>query len=230
MKLRKFWRDMSDLSMYDAALIMIGTNPDIRNLDELLERTESNERSDKFFQDAITEKCMLIQSACDDKKIPITREDRDDSGQISAATTRIQKDSWLSWLRKLGDYPAVIAAFDTEETELSAPPAELNETLSSSSGEPSLRKGKNSRDAVQKWVTFQATALKKTGDTTALLAERIELLAAKHGYESERGKITETSIERMLPSGITGGRGKNRGQSKNQKPLDIRKTGNNPKK
>jgi hypothetical protein len=81
-------------------------------------------------------------------------------------------------------------------------------------GEPQLIKGKNKRADVDKWVKFQANEMKTPADTGSALAERIQLLAKKHGYESERKELSLATITRMLPSGITGGRGKTVGKSK----------------
>jgi hypothetical protein len=79
-------------------------------------------------------------------------------------------------------------------------------------GEPFLQpKSKNSRAAVDQWVKWQAYQLVKTADTTSELAKRIWALADRWKYESERGPMTIPSITKMLPPGLTGGRGKNKG-------------------
>ena len=83
------------------------------------------------------------------------------------------------------------------------------------SGEPRLRAGRNSRAAVAKWVAWQARATAAKFGNVADLAESIRLVAEKWGYESERGPMTAPSITKMIPAGLTGGRGKNRGRSKN---------------
>jgi len=86
-------------------------------------------------------------------------------------------------------------------------------------GQPSLRDGRNSAEAIQRWVVWQARNLVEAKDTKNKLAERIRLLAEQWRYESERGPQTIPSIVRMLPAGITGGRGKNGSRSKNRPKL-----------
>lgn len=83
-------------------------------------------------------------------------------------------------------------------------------------GEPKLQRGPNKRAKVEVWVKWQAVKLKKDGDNGVDLADRIKSLAdnSTRGYKSEQGELTIPSIVRMLPSGITGGRGKNRSKSK----------------
>ncbi len=79
-------------------------------------------------------------------------------------------------------------------------------------GEPFLQaKSKNSRAAVEKWVAWQAHDKVETTDNTDDLAKRIWKIADSFKYESERGKMTVASITKMLPRGLTGGRGKNKG-------------------
>jgi hypothetical protein len=79
-------------------------------------------------------------------------------------------------------------------------------------GEPFLQpKSKNSRAAVDQWVKWQAHQLVKATDNTFALAERIWEIADRWKYESERGPMTIASITKMLPPGLTGGRGKNKG-------------------
>lgn len=88
-------------------------------------------------------------------------------------------------------------------------------------GEPKLKQGWNSRGAVEKWVAWQAQDKVKEGDKVSDLAENIWLITEKWGYESARGKMTVASITKMIPAGLTGGRGKNKGQSKNMRNLDF---------
>lgn len=73
-------------------------------------------------------------------------------------------------------------------------------------GEPLLREGKNTRRAIQAWVTWQANDKVAAGDTKGNLAERIKLIAQRWRFESEKKALTGSNIERMLPPGITGGR------------------------
>lgn len=81
-------------------------------------------------------------------------------------------------------------------------------------GELNLRQGKNSRELVKAWVDRQARDMRKDGEIVADLAERIKLKADKWGYESERKPPTVASITRMIPPGLTGGRGKSRTRPK----------------
>jgi hypothetical protein len=81
-------------------------------------------------------------------------------------------------------------------------------------GEPWLVKGKNRRKQVDAWVKWQAKEIVEPNDKGNDLAERIQLIADKWGYESEREKLTIASITKMLPAGITGGRAKARGRPK----------------
>lgn len=78
-------------------------------------------------------------------------------------------------------------------------------------GEPSMREGNNPRDNVEKWVDWCARNLKQNGDTTEKLAIRIRLRAERFGYQSARGKFTNTNIIRMLPPGLCGRRGRKPG-------------------
>jgi hypothetical protein len=82
------------------------------------------------------------------------------------------------------------------------------------SDEPRLQKGKNARKAIKAWIEWQARNIVKNGDTGTKLAERIELLAEKWGYQSERVALKAASIIRMIPAGLTGGRAKNTGRTK----------------
>lgn len=86
-------------------------------------------------------------------------------------------------------------------------------------GEPFLSQNhKNCRDAIRKWVHWQAWALVKTDDTAATLVERIWQIADSSKYGSERSKngepMTRATILKELPPEVTGGRGKNKGRSK----------------
>lgn len=86
------------------------------------------------------------------------------------------------------------------------------------SGEPSLRPGKNSREAVAAWVDWQARDLVADGDNVSDIADKIYLIAERWGYQSERQKegekISVANIIKMIPAGLTGGRAKNTGKSK----------------
>lgn len=77
------------------------------------------------------------------------------------------------------------------------------------SGGPSLSPGRNARADMEAWVQYVAGQLLKEEDTGHRLATRIRLLAEKHGYKSERKALTTSSVVKMLPAGITGGRAKN---------------------
>ncbi len=86
-------------------------------------------------------------------------------------------------------------------------------------GEPFLNpKHKNSRDAVRKWVHWQAWALVEKDDMALTLVERIWRIADSFKYGSERSKdgepMTQATILKELPANVTGGRGKNKGRSK----------------
>lgn len=81
-------------------------------------------------------------------------------------------------------------------------------------GKPNLRKGRNSRGAVKAWVASEARNNVKTGDTVCAIAERVQSTAERFGYQSERGPLTVSSIVRMIPAGLTGGRAKNTGRTK----------------
>jgi hypothetical protein len=84
--------------------------------------------------------------------------------------------------------------------------------LKQEADEPFLQaNGRNCRAAVEKWVAWQARTLFEPNDTTDELADRILGIANRWGYESERRPMTIASITKMLPPGLTGGRGKNKG-------------------
>ena len=80
-------------------------------------------------------------------------------------------------------------------------------------GEPPLNLGTNKRGEVDVWVKWQAHKLKSFDDTGTSLAEKIQLLAQKHGYKSERKSLSIPTIVKMLPVKITGGREKRRSKS-----------------
>jgi hypothetical protein len=95
-------------------------------------------------------------------------------------------------------------SFDTEDTPIPT------------TGEPFLRKGKNNRKSVEEWVVWQANDKANKFDNIEDLVTSIRLLAERWGFESERQKLTNGNITKMIPSGLTGGRSKNKGRSKNQ--------------
>ena len=97
-------------------------------------------------------------------------------------------------------------ARDSDTAQQVGPPPARQAIGIREDGEPPLRAGKNSRSAIQEWVTWQAYDQVKDGDTTGTLAERIRLIAERWRYESERVPLTDSTIVRMLPAGITGGR------------------------
>ena len=83
--------------------------------------------------------------------------------------------------------------------------------------EPMLRKGANKRDAVAAWVKWHAKAIAE-GETEAAkdkIADDILARAERFGYESNTRPLSKESVMRMIPSGLTGGRGRKPGsQSK----------------
>ncbi len=81
-----------------------------------------------------------------------------------------------------------------------------------SAGEPFLRQGPNPRAAVKKWVEWQSRREATNFENVTGIANCIKLLAERHGYMSERRKMTVASITKMIPAGLTGGRGKNKGK------------------
>lgn len=84
--------------------------------------------------------------------------------------------------------------------------------------EPPIKKGHNTRKEFEAWVAYQANILLGERGTMRSLAKKILVLANEKGYESERQSIskplTSANIIKMIPSGITGGRGKNGNRSK----------------
>jgi hypothetical protein len=131
---------------------------------------------------------------------------------------------WLEWASRhqfkvhAGFRIAVEELRNTlEPAEQTSKPENEIERSTGLDGEPKLNKGKNSRTAVDAWVKWQATELIEPDDNGNDLAERIQTLAHRWGYQSERGKdgqpLPLTTIIKMLPTGITGGRGKNRRKS-----------------
>jgi hypothetical protein len=82
----------------------------------------------------------------------------------------------------------------------------------SSDNEPFLAQGLNPRAAVEKWVQWHAKRMATDFSKVTDIAENIHLLAKKHGYQSQRGEMTIASITKMIPAGLTGGRGKNKGK------------------
>ena len=101
---------------------------------------------------------------------------------------------------------------NAESLDTKAPPI-------STTAEPYLRQGPNKRKLVMDWVVWQAENKANDFGKVADLASSIRLLAEKRGYESEKGKLSNASVTRMIPSGLTGGRSKNKGRSKNQSAM-----------
>lgn len=71
-----------------------------------------------------------------------------------------------------------------------------------------LKEGKNLRAAVEAWVKLTANEIHRNGEKAEALAKRIEQIAEMNLYKSERGPINKGSILKMLPEGLTGGRGR----------------------
>lgn len=103
----------------------------------------------------------------------------------------------------MGEEPQKEGAGGTTTTKEAKPQPET--------GEPFLQqKARNSRAAVDRWVKWQAHQEIKDTDKTSDLAARIWAIADQWEYQSERGPMTIASITKMLPSGLTGGRSKNK--------------------
>jgi hypothetical protein len=90
--------------------------------------------------------------------------------------------------------------------------------------EPFLAQGPNARAAVEKWVKWHALRMAADFSKMADIAENIQKLAESHGYKSERREISVASITKMIPAGSTGGRGKNKGRSRNMGSLAFGKS------
>jgi len=99
-------------------------------------------------------------------------------------------------------------------TEASQQSAAATGNIQQKDGEPYLKKGANKRATVDAWVKWQARDKVQPTDKQESLAERIQLVADKWGYESERGSLSIATIIKLLPPEITGGRAKNTGKKK----------------
>ncbi len=146
-----------------------------------------------------------------------------DAGHISDAMRPV---GWVEWAKRRGlaNLPSELVAL-AQKSEAHADAKPGTEEVGAGNratakevkpkqdiGEPFLQQySRNSRAAVEKWVAWQAQDKLIDGDTTKHLAGRIFAIAEANGYQSERGELTVASITKMLPSGLTGGRGKNRG-------------------
>ena len=106
---------------------------------------------------------------------------------------------------------------------IAVPNVTIDGKPSQEAGEPYMQKGRNVRAAVKKWVEWQAGEQLHEGDTNNALAERIRLIAERYGYESQREALTASSIARMIPSGLTGGRGKAKSTRNNMPPIAFDK-------
>jgi hypothetical protein len=126
---------------------------------------------------------------------------------ILNSSTEIIVAELVVWL-KSNDWGELAAALSTTADKFA--PGDIWQEPVFAPGEQNLQKGKNSRAAVEAWVEKQARDLFQVGDTTKVLAERIHLLAAKYDYQSERKPLDVGNITKMIPAGITGGRGRNR--------------------
>lgn len=104
------------------------------------------------------------------------------------------------------------------------PSQSVEELVASDSGaqvvgdkEPMLRKGINPRKDVETWVAWWAyqIARDKRDLTKDCIVGEILKKAERFGYQSNNGSLSQMSILRMIPSGLTGGRGRKPGsQSK----------------
>lgn len=108
-----------------------------------------------------------------------------------------------------------MAAYDaTPAGKVEDEEKEGEEIYTREDGEPILRKGKNDRAKVDAWVKWRAAKEVKINDNMNDLATRIKLSAERWGYQSERGPLSISSIVKIIPAGITGGRAKNMGKPK----------------
>lgn len=113
---------------------------------------------------------------------------------------------------------AAVEAPTDEQVKTKAAFDEQDDVLpTAKDGEPCLRNGRNNRAKVAAWVAWQArnfAKLAETETTVDVIAEEIYLEAQRWGYESERKEMTISSIVKMIPPGLTGGRSKSPGAPK----------------
>lgn len=116
---------------------------------------------------------------------------------------------WAVEVVKWPALPPELIALARKQTDA---PEQNDATPKQEIDEPFLqRNSRNSRAAVDRWVKWQAQQQVKDADNTSDLAARILEIAGRWEYQSERGPMTIASITKMLPPGLTGGRGKNKG-------------------
>jgi len=79
--------------------------------------------------------------------------------------------------------------------------------------EPMLRKGRNTRARVEQWVVWWSREIAKdnTNSTKDRIADEILKKAQRFGYESNNGPLSAEAVMRMIPPGLTGGRGRKPG-------------------
>ncbi len=79
--------------------------------------------------------------------------------------------------------------------------------------EPMLSKGRNTRKKVEQWVVWwsREIAKDKTNSTKDRIADEILKKAGRFGYESNNGPLSTEAVVRMIPPGLTGGRGRKPG-------------------
>ena len=79
--------------------------------------------------------------------------------------------------------------------------------------EPMLSKGRNTRKKVEQWVVWWSREIvkDKTNSTKDRIADEILKKAGRFGYESNNGPLSTEAVVRMIPPGLTGGRGRKPG-------------------
>jgi hypothetical protein len=244
----EYWAEVSDLTIFEAAFWMkVGGDPRSHR-----DRCAQDDAYDYAFHDhpggaeAVHQKCLVILSAIRGEHIQVITEVRRSDQELDLHQTLIRKSDWIAWCRRNG-YSELADRFEGE-SGLAAPlgvdenvtgvSSGENEVDTNESGgddpedapsaladrEPYIQSGRNTRAEVIAWVVWQAKALVDATDTTETLAAKIIHLAEAHQYQSERRPLTESSIIRMIPSGLTGGRGKKR--ASNFGPMDFRRQQN----
>ena len=208
MKLLSDWEEFMDLTVFEGSILLIGVDPKRGEFDD----EYANYCYERGWYEEASAKCAPLMSAVRSRSIEITSECRMENGEFDPRRTHLLKSSFAKWCNEHG-YESVAEALN-KVPRGDMPNAE-HHVASVISG-PSLKQGRNSRESVENWVAWQAKEMAKDFDKMADLAAGIRLLAEKYGFESERGKMTDGNIIKMIPKGLTGGRAKGNGRSQNR--------------
>lgn len=199
----KYWIEVSDLSIHDAALWMhLGTDPRGHKL-----RCESDDAYRNHYLDhpdgegAVYEKCNVLLSAVRAGNIKLTKTDQT-ANLIDFHNTYIKKDDWIGWCTSIG-YSKPNALF-SKGRKIPKPIVD-NNIKPNKTSKTNLDKKSNEIEALNSEVDIEPTITsivtrKKIGRN--ILDSAIDKAIKQAGNEELADVFThlkELAIEEMLP-------------------------------